>query len=180
MTSPPPCTHLYAFILHPSSSHFAYTSTYHWLSISPTEYQPQLGHNSFIAGLHKFLREISCTQTCFRSTSVHMRNRTRKRADVHVTNNNMIGWKEMYWIIIKTLGSCRLYHFSLDEGYPTFTCTTRSVNRSVAAARFLLNSIEKWCRKYNILTSSAAVYTLPNIIYLKNIKYLKIGLRQMY
>ena len=91
-----------------------------------------------------------------------------------------MGWKEMYWIITKTLGSCRLYYFSLDEGYPTFMCTTRSVNRSAAAARFLLNSIEKWWRESNILTSSAAVYILPNIIYLKTIKYLKIGLRQIY
>ena len=65
-----------------------------------------------------------------------MRNKARKRADVHVTNNNMIEWKEMYWIIITTLGSCRLYYFSLDEGYPTFMYTTLSVNRSVAAGQF--------------------------------------------
>ena len=54
------------------------------------------------------------------------------------------------------------------------------INKSVAAARFFINSIEKWCRESNILTSSAAFYKMPNIIYLKTIKYLKIRLRQMY
>ena len=33
---------------------------------------------------------FSCTQNRFRCTSVHVGDRARKRADVHVTNNNMV------------------------------------------------------------------------------------------
>ena len=44
-------------------------------------------------GLHKlyfFVHKISCTQKHFRRTPVHMEHCARKRADVHVINNDMI------------------------------------------------------------------------------------------
>ena len=50
-------------------------------------------------GLHKlqfFVHEISCTQNRFTCTSLHVGNRARKRADVHVTNNNMIRRQKLY------------------------------------------------------------------------------------
>ena len=51
-------------------------------------------------GLHKLqflVQKISCTQNCFRCMSVHVGNHHAfKRADVHVTNNNMIQWQKTY------------------------------------------------------------------------------------
>ena len=94
------------------------------------------------------MHKISCKQNRFRCTSVHLGNHAHKRADVQVTNNNMIGSRNCTKLVLKPLSTknglsisvlciasfCRLYYFSLHDDYPLFLCTVQSIH--IAALHF--------------------------------------------
>ena len=79
---------------------------------------------------------FSCTQNRSRCTSLHVGNRACKRADVHVTDNNMIRGRNWTKLKLKPLAGnsptaslfqscvlflcCRLSYFSLHDDYPPF------------------------------------------------------------
>ena len=157
---------------------------------------------SYLIGLYKIY--FSWTQNRFRCTCVHAGNCARKRADVYVTNNNMIlqrGGRNCTKLVLKPFAvdfSPVYCSFPVDYTVSVYMMTTlyfyslytmRSIY--IASIPFLINWNEKSCDKSNIMTmdhqlvlensSLAAVYTLPNtIIYLKAINYLTIRLRQIY
>ena len=159
---------------------------------------------SYLIGLYKIY--FSWTQNRFRCTCVcvHAGNCARKRADVYVTNNNMIlqrGGRNCTKLVLKPFAvdfSPVYCSFPVDYTVSVYMMTTlyfyslytmRSIY--IASIPFLINWNEKSCGKSNIMimdhqlvlenSSLAAVYILPNtIIYLKAIKYLTIRLRQIY
>ena len=79
---------------------------------------------------------FSCTQNRSRCTSLHVGNHACKRADVHVTDNNMIRGRNWTKLKLKPLAGnsptaslfqscvlllcCRLSYFSLHDDYPPF------------------------------------------------------------
>ena len=70
--------------------YFNYNLALREFNINP--YRPNVStrfHQGFI-NYNFFVHNISRMQNHFRCTSVHVRNSARKRADVHLTNNNKI------------------------------------------------------------------------------------------
>ena len=146
------------------------------------------------------MRKILCTQNHFRCTSVKIvQGKEETCMLLIITWNSGRNFTKLIWkplvghndlpVSVLCIASF-LYITQFQFTWRLPYILVHHASSYIAALPFLINWNERWCSESNILTmdhklilensSSAAVYTRPNIIYLKVEKYLNIKLRRIY